>query len=229
RFQYGVALDLDATAGEYGHRFSLSDIRQLRQELRLASTTPGRLEWLLGLVWNEERFEERRDFLGRDNVLAPLGRGRLAYDQNSSSQAGYGSLGFALDESWSLNAALRYTREGKDYENGNFYLRMTPPLYYLRDHAGSYTLSDRWSGRLGLDWAVHDTLLIYGAVSRGFKSGGFFGGFPFDPAEVRPYGEETIVAYELGLKSDLSATLRLNLALFHYDYRDVQGYLRELN
>src|SRR5690606_12840367 len=25
------------------------------------------------------------------------------------------------------------------------------------------------------------------------------------------------------------ATLRLNLALFHYDYRDVQGYLRELN
>ena len=39
-------------------------------------------------------------------------------------------------------------------------------------------------------------------VSTGFKGGGI-GPRPFNPAQVQPFGPETLTNYELGLKTDL--------------------------
>lgn len=67
--------------------------------------------------------------------------------------------------------------------------------------------------------------LLYAKVTRGFKSGGFYGGFALTPPEVDPYTEETVGCYEAGFKSQwLDRTLRLNGAVFYYDYSDVQGF-----
>ena len=73
-FGYGVALDLDGSQGEYGHRISNSDIRVLSQELRLVSATDAPLQWLLGVALSAEDFEEGREFNLRENTLVPLYR-----------------------------------------------------------------------------------------------------------------------------------------------------------
>ena len=44
--------------------------------------------------------------------------------------------------------------------------------------------------------------MTYAQVSTGFKGGGI-NPRPFNPAQVLPFGPETLTAYEVGFKSDL--------------------------
>lgn len=80
------------------------------------------------------------------------------------------------------------------------------------------------SGQVGIEWKVQDDVLVYGTVSKGFKSGGWFGSFAFDFPEVEQYEEETLIAYEAGFKSRLAdGDVQLNASAFYYDYSDFQA------
>ncbi len=75
--------------------------------------------------------------------------------------------------------------------------------------------SQNVSGKLGLDYTGIDNTLLYASVSRGFKSGGFQGQLTFNPADLQPFDDETLVAYEVGMKTRLlDNTLQLNAAAF---------------
>ena len=72
--------------------------------------------------------------------------------------------------------------------------------------------------KLGADLDISENAMLYSSVSTGFKAGGFNSGSCVDS-----YDEESLVAYEIGLKSQfLDDTLRLNGAMFYYDYTDMQ-------
>lgn len=83
------------------------------------------------------------------------------------------------------------------------------------------------AGKISLDYKIADDAMIYGSYSRGFKSGSFdiraqgvFNGTGNTP--VRP---ETLDAYEVGLKSRLlDRKLQLNVAVFRYDWKDLQAF-----
>lgn len=229
-FGYGVSLDLDGSFGEYGHRISNSDIRVFSQEFRLLSTSAAPLQWLVGLGFSAEDFEERREFNLRDNTLVPLYRGILAYDQDTRAAAAFADLSYRFAPQWSVNTTLRYTDEDKEYRNGNFFVPVAPPVFLARNLGADYELDSNVAGAVSLNWEPAPTILAYGKLSRGFKSGGFYGGFPFSPIEVEPYREETIRALEVGLKKNFPEHgLQLNGALFRYYYDDVQGYIQTLN
>src|SRR3546814_20018859 len=72
--------------------------------------------------------------------------------------------------------------------------------------------------KFGNQFSPIDDVLLYGTVSKGYKSGGFNLGInlpAFDP--------ESIWAYEAGLKLTTSdGRLRANLATFYYDYPNLQ-------
>lgn len=229
-FGYGVALDLDGSRGEYGHRLSHSDIRVLSQELQLLSATDAPFQWLVGAAVSTEDFAENREFNLRDNTLVPLYRGMLTYDQNTSATAMYADLSYQLDGQWNISTNLRYTDEEKEYRNGNFWIPLASPVYLARNLKADYQLDSNFSGDVSLNWRPENTLFAYAKVSRGFKSGGFYGGFPFSAIEVAPYVEETITALELGFKKTLPEyAMQLNGAVFHYDYKDVQGFIQAIN
>ena len=231
RFDYGVLLDLDSSIGEYGHRPSSSDMEVWSQELRLASPGDAPLNWLLGLSLTNDTFLEDRQFLLRDNHLVGLRRGLLSYRQFTRSRALFGQIRYELGEAWNLISDLRYTDESKDYREGSFTApELPPPLNVFADGLSSdYELGSHFSGKLQLEWSPREDLLLYASVSRGFKAGGFYGGFPFNPQEVEPYQEETILAWEAGLKSSPVPGALFNAALFWYDYRDVQGFVTNQN
>jgi iron complex outermembrane receptor protein len=228
-FGYGVALDLDGSFGEYGHRISMSDIRVFSQEFRLVSTTNAPLQWLAGVSASIEDFEENREFNLRENALVPMYRGLLHYDQNTKAAAAFADISYRFTPQWSVNATLRYTDEEKEYRNGNLFLPHVS-AYLARNLQRDYELDSNVSGGVSLNWEPSDTLLVYGKMSHGFKSGGFYGGFPLSPIEVDPYLEETIDAVEIGVKKTFPAyALQVNAALFHYDYDDVQGFIQRIN
>jgi iron complex outermembrane recepter protein len=233
-FNYGVDLDLDGTPGEFAHRFSTSDIKVISQEVRLRSDHDGALQWLLGISYSDERFSEARDFRFRDNRLVVnalgFGQGSLRYDQDTRSAAAYGSLAYDLGAGVSVHSSVRYTTEDKVYKNGSLFEPGQTPTFVYQGLRRDYSLNDRLSGRFGLDWQANEDLLLYAAWAHGFKTGGFYGGFPDVPDQINPYREETITSYESGFKKQWqSAGVRLNGAVFQYEYHDVQGYATELN
>lgn len=77
--------------------------------------------------------------------------------------------------------------------------------------------------KVTLDYAPSDDILLYGTVSRGFKSGGFNGASAQTHSQLLPYRAETLTSFEAGLKSTLlDSRLQLNAAAFYYDYKDKQ-------
>lgn len=83
--------------------------------------------------------------------------------------------------------------------------------------------TDRWMGKLGLDYALNPDVLLYGMVSVGFKSGGFNGANSNTTQQLQPYDEEKLTSYEAGLKATLlDGRMQLNAATFFYDYEDKQ-------
>ena len=80
------------------------------------------------------------------------------------------------------------------------------------------------SGRLVAQYAMSDDTNFYASYTTGYRAGGFNGG-NFDRSTMTgdEYTEETIGSMEFGMKSTLmDGRMRLNAAVFSYDYDDVQ-------
>ena len=83
--------------------------------------------------------------------------------------------------------------------------------------------TEKWMGKLGVDYQLNQDVLIYATWSRGFKSGGFNGANSNTTLQLQPYEEEELTAIEVGVKSTLlDGSMQLNLAAFWYDYEDKQ-------
>lgn len=84
-----------------------------------------------------------------------------------------------------------------------------------------------WSGKIELDYKPDNNNLFYASISRGTKAGGFNNGFyPTGLSLTQiPYGDETLISYEIGQKSTLfDRKLRINTSAFYYDYNDFQAF-----
>ena len=230
RFDYELHFDYDGSNGEFTHQHARSDIEAWSQELRLTSVGDGPAAWVVGFEYGEDELAENRDIMvGDDAVLvAQLGEAaNLRYSQKTESLAAYGQVQWPFTERWRLNAGLRYTDESKAYRDSDFTIVAGGASFPFYSGLSSRTDMSMWSGKLGIDFTPTDSALLYANVSKGFKSGGIFGGFPTSGDEALvPYDPETVYAYEIGFKSQwLGDTLRVNGAGFFYDYRDVQGYI----
>ncbi|MGV7121306.1 TonB-dependent receptor [Sphingopyxis sp. 550A] len=82
---------------------------------------------------------------------------------------------------------------------------------------------DNVSWRVGLDYKVAPRTLLYANVSRGYKAGNFPAVSATTFIQARAVKQESVTAYEAGLKSSvLDGALQIDAAGFYYDYRDKQ-------
>lgn len=168
------------------------------------------------------------------------------YTQDTQSVAAFGQLDINLSERVVLGAGLRYTTEERTLEYVNamrtdgsllntFFRDLVGLTEYFDFRSGVAGVgglnrieSDNLSGKVSLSFEATEDALLYASVSRGFKSGGFNAGFidqtdGLTPSDI-PYDEELLTAYEIGAKTDLlGRTLRINSAVFYYDYEDFQA------
>jgi iron complex outermembrane recepter protein len=235
RFDYRIQADNDATTGEFGHQDSISKFNVFSQDVRIASTGNGPLSWMVGGVYARDTIKEDRTFLFRDNlpVIASYaltdssqGIANLAYDQKTRSLSAFGQLEYKVSDAWAVDGAIRYSDETKSYRNG----ALTFPVTGVALQSGladDYALKSHWTGKLSLQYQPDKLSLLYASISRGYKSGGFFGGFQLSGQKsILPYKEETVVAYELGFKWQAPArNFGANGAVFYYNYSDAQGFI----
>lgn len=211
--------DWDASSAHESDVFFRSDAKVFSQELRLASNSDGPLDWLGGLYYSREKLDEK--FFSDFNDLGWGFPGtRTTYTQDADTVGVFGQLGYQLNPRLKLIAGLRYedeSRELNDLVTAN--LGTGQPFAEPLDRKTSL---DEFSGKLGLEFQAAPDTLLYASVSRGVKSGGFTAYNGSDPRRADPFKFESLIAYEVGFKSDLSRTLRLNGSAFFYDYQDQQ-------
>lgn len=81
---------------------------------------------------------------------------------------------------------------------------------------------DNISWRAGIDFKPNSDLLIYASASKGYKSGSFPILSASDANQLNPVTQESVIAYETGVKATLGRRAQLNAAIFYYDYSDKQ-------
>lgn len=212
--------DWDGTPAQESDVYFFNDIKVFSQELRLSSNTDGPLEWMIGGHYANESNDGGfyTQFRGLTGLI------RTPYEQDVEAAGIFTHNRLEVAEGLRLIAGLRYEYEKRELSTPGTSV-LPPPLPAFIDYD---TDLSEVSGRAGVEYELGDALL-YANISRGVKSGGFT---TYNATSATPFRPEIVIAYEAGFKSDLfDNILRLNGALFYYDYEDqqVQGleYSRE--
>ncbi len=169
------------------------------------------------------------------------------YSGDSETWAVFGQATWNINDRHRLTLGARYTDEDKGgYREMNVYDTTTGDLNLVQAITASAVfgvdfanLGEATAGAFPIhrldqrrgegfftpaaiyEWDVSDSTMLYGSVSSGAKAGGFDA--RGNLARDFEYGDETVLAYELGAKSRLlDDRLELNAALFYSDYEDLQ-------
>lgn len=206
-----LALDLDSTDAAFASNHPTATSRSWQQEVRLVSTAAGAWSWTAGTFLLDERANQTLD------VRLPQASSRTVTDADvdTRSYAVFGDGAYRFDERWRARLGLRFTRDARAIDLvRTAFNPANPPQLTQAQHG-------RWSGttpEFGIEFTPSDRRLWYGSVARGYKAGGF------NTSTIQAaFAPEDLVAYEAGLKTTLrDRPVRVNAALFYYDYEDLQ-------
>ena len=86
------------------------------------------------------------------------------------------------------------------------------------------------SWRTGIDWKPVSGTMLYATVSKGYKAGSFPTVGAPSYVQYVPVTQESVLAEELGIKTDLGIpSVHVDAAIFNYDYRDKQFRARTID
>ena len=176
---------------------------QVTNELRLASATDSKLQWLTGLYVYQ--VTNSGDFVAGGFPLSQISRNRLE---------GYAVFGEAT---YSLTAVLRLTAGGRfswDQREGAGLTAFGQPFSADEDY-------DNVDWKLGLEMDLGDAAMAYATIQTGYQPG-TYNAFPATPEATNLVKSATMTAYTAGIKSRfLDDRLQLNDEVFYYDYADL--------
>lgn len=218
---------------------------QFSEELRLASPTGQRFEWVAGAYFLRTSLEGTStpyvdpDVIFQLNVgvacslilpafLCAPGTGDNYIAQKTETIAVFGQGDYRLSDKLSLTLGARASRETKD-----FIVRQTSPelpLFMAVVSGGADVDSTTISPMATLTFRPTDNINIYGKASKGFKSGGFNTSPVANAAQLAniTFADEELWSYEAGVKSTwLDRRLLLNVAAFRIEYKDLQVFRYE--
>jgi iron complex outermembrane receptor protein len=174
-------------------------------ELRFLSNDSSRLfsdstDWLFGVytLKSSESLKREYTFLASDF--------RSNYDFDTA--AAFFQLDSSLSEKLTLETGLRVERRDTIYRDSEL--------------LGFSPMETLWGGRVAAKYLLNSNTMAYASIARGYKAGGFNTDGTLD-ADLREFGEEFLIEYELGIKSSLLENkLHLKAAVFHDDRQDQQ-------
>ena len=174
-------------------------------ELRFLSKDSNRLfsdstDWLFGVYTLNSSESLRREY----TFLAADFRSDYSFD----TAAAFFQLDSSLSEKLTLETGLRVERRDTTYRDSE-----------LLGFSPAETL---WGGRIAAKYLMNSNIMTYVSIARGYKAGGFNTDGTLD-TDLREFGEEFLIEYELGMKSNLFENkLHLKAAVFHDDRHEQQ-------
>jgi iron complex outermembrane recepter protein len=220
-----------------------SDHKQWSQEMQvIGSALNDRLDYTLGLYYFHEEArqfdpqayaypatlalegEDLPDFLlqficggdclGKSFLLtAP----DFEFSTDNDAYAAFGQFEYALSDSWSAILGLRWSKDEKKSTLMNEFADIGLETVTGKDSW------DNFNPAFTLTYQLNSDAMLYGKVATGYRAGGYNIRATTSTSFLDPVDEENIVSFELGGKSEWwDRRLRLNGAVFHYQYEDRQ-------
>lgn len=252
RYNQDFSQDVDGSDLQNLSLLNRGYIRSFNQEVRLTGSIE-KLKWIVGGNYSRDktfdstfyRFDDgsaNRGFLGVHDAIS-------FSDQPIRTIAAFGNVDYTIGEVVTLHGGLRYTKDKRSFEGCladpdtdgvqrlayNIVLGLlgTPneiqPGGCLTSLNGLPVLvqeslsEDNISWRAGVDFQVTPTTLLYANVGRGYKSGSFPAVNAASALQYRGVTQESVMAYEAGVKAGLfDRKVQLNAAAFYYDYKNKQ-------
>ncbi|MFT4075749.1 MAG: TonB-dependent receptor [Asticcacaulis sp.] len=232
----------DGNGGYYNWTNYLSDVTTDSHELRLQNAQPQRLEWVIGAnYYKEYNMEHDQNWSSAVSCSPSLDAscntpnpGILGPTTHKGTGI-FGQINYHATDKLKLTLGLRESSDsltrvatiaagpGPFYDaSGNL---CAPPNdcvasannnAFIANDNGSQSAS-KMTWRVGADYQMTPSQMIYASVATGYKAGGFN---DYDPAtqSTAPYDPEELTAYEVGYKGRPTSNLQFNSSLYYYDY-----------
>lgn len=203
------------------------------QEFRLEVINE-QYDWISGVLYAEDDQEQYNQIAaGTETSITIPGRGVVGLlppippgFRINENNKNFETTSFAIftDFTWHINDRMDLTLGGR-YTKDEVEAGLKGVVAFegsLPDVSGDEDYTD-FSPRIVATYQISDDVNLYGVISKGYKSGGVSvgheGGTPF----ARPFDEEEITNFELGIKSQLwDNRLRLNASVFYMKWDDMQ-------
>lgn len=220
--------DTNDSAGLLQRDDTLIDEDSTTHEIRLASAGDGRLQWIVGYFYDEyEDFNQAVSY-----TLASLDDPDPAESIRSgglrifTENAIFGEVTFDVTDKFRFLVGGRYF--DWEVDDRSVFLFGGTDFGFVTNGVASD--SDSFY-KFQLDYHFTDDVMMYGTRSEGFRYGGFntfVGEALFGiPEKYFAFGPDTLVNYELGVKSRLADNrVTLNGAVYFLDWQDVQAVVQ---
>lgn len=228
RYDNERLVDTDFLSVDYLNTTFSSRYRQISQELRVASPSEQRFEYVAGLYY----LDSKLDYAGLTDTrfpppytLGPLpldSTSQRNYEQDTQVWSAFGQGALALADHWRVTVGLRYTDEEKNAVWGRERLRsggfladivadLLAPVVLPTDLTRS---EDNLDTSINIQYDFNDHSMGFASWASGSKSGGFSTEVALpEQAEYETEEAETI---ELGVKTNLADGAAIfNASLFY--------------
>ncbi|UTA47137.1 TonB-dependent receptor [Simiduia sp. 21SJ11W-1] len=180
----------------------------LSQEVRLASTANSQLfnntDWLVGVY--QHTLEENNDLYSEYNTWPDA---VLQSDYQATNTAVFAQTDTQLSRALALSIGVRSETRDADYSDSN---------------SDAFSPSESmWGGHLALSYSLNDAHTSYARIARGYKAGGFNMSLPAALADKKQFDTESLLNYELGVKSVWAeGRASTGITLFYMNREDQQ-------
>ena len=202
-FDYYTIDDFDKTANPIykQHAFTSIEMENISQEVRY-KIQKDKYNYIFGLFVDQGDKENVFDF---DTSM-----GRSTYTDQLNDNKSYGVFGhfdYKLTDKLSFLAGLRYDKDTREFENKLSMMKQKKSFSEI-------------SPKIAMKYQVDEDMMTYATIAKGYKPGGFF---VYAPSGYEYYDQETLISYEVGVKSSFfDDKLNLNSAVYYIDISNKQ-------
>ncbi|MDB5430148.1 MAG: TonB-dependent receptor [Caulobacter sp.] len=219
-----IKADSDGTPQEIATLTYRQVSRNQYNEIYAVSKGDGQFSWVIGAVYYHDvsGMEPYSQTFSRSVSLGGVVGAQVETRTHprivTNSYAAYAQGTYRFNDQWSATVGGRYTTESKDF---NTEVGVVPVALPAR----SATFS-QFTPNLVIQYQPSHNYNFYFKGGQAFKSG-IFNASATTVAATAPVNPETVTQYELGMKSDLSSQVRLNVSAYYTDYKDLQSNTRD--
>ncbi|MBS0420025.1 MAG: TonB-dependent receptor [Proteobacteria bacterium] len=215
-------LALGEAAGGYSNYLLDLNLRKFTQELRAASATGGRLEWLIGGFYTDEKNSNYQLASVYDSSYQPINNpvftpfffyGKLP--STYKEHAAFGDLTLNVTSQFDVTGGVRYAHNSQEFRQ----ITDGFVLGGFTDQPGHSSEGvTTWSG--SSRYRFTREVMLYAKVATGYRPGG-----PnLAIAGAKPtVDSDTLMSYEAGLKSTfLDGRVLFNITGYYIDWKGIQ-------
>ena len=200
-----------------------TDEKKFTQEVRLASSGDGALEWLVGLYYTDEDADTQFHLYPADPVTGEPGDDYFPdlFPNSFKEKAVFVSTTYHFNDRFELEVGGRWSENKQQFDEhiaGPFY----DPPYEVhgtsKDDSFTYVVSPQFH--------FNDDMMLYGRVATGYRPGGPNPGAGF--GTPTQYYADTTISYEIGWKAALLDNhVTVDASAYYIDWSDIQLQQRD--